>query len=465
MRRFLVAAAAVAMLCDTVARSATAEALARDIFQQLIEINTTDDTTAAAEAMAARLRTAGFAQADVQVLGPNPRKGNLVARYRGAGVRRPLLLLAHLDVVPARRQDWSVDPFAFVEKGGHFYGRGASDDKAMASILAANFIRLRQEGFAPDRDLILALTADEESGRFNGVEWLLKEHPELLDAALAINEGGSGEMRDGRNVVNEIQASEKVYQDFRLEVANPGGHSAKPVHENAIYRLSSALLRISDYEFPINVTEVTREYFAKMAALQSDGRTAADMRAVAQSAPDPAAAERLSRASAHFNALLRTTCVATRLQAGHANNVLPQSAAAVVNCRLVPGEAVAGVRAALADAIDDGAVTIAPIGVTQSSGASPLTPEIMQAVESVTAVMWPDVIVVPVMGVGASDGVFLRNAGIPTYGVEGIFRDVDDDRAHGRDERVGVRQYIDALEFHYRLIKELSSSSQPRMTK
>jgi acetylornithine deacetylase/succinyl-diaminopimelate desuccinylase-like protein len=433
---------------------------ARDIYKQLIEINTTDsvgNVTRAAEAMAERLKAAGFPAADVQVLGPDPRKGNLVARYRGTGGRRPLLLLAHLDVVEARREDWTSDPFTFLEKDGYFYGRGTADDKAMASILTANLIRLKEEGFAPDRDLILALTADEEGGTFNGVDWLIKNHRNLIDAELALNEGGSGQMKNGKYLINEVQASEKVYQDFRLESKNAGGHSSRPVKDNAIYHMAEALARLGAFEFPLNMNEVTRGYFEKMAGFQADPKVAADMRAVAQAAPDRQAAARLAAASPYYNALMRTTCVATRLDGGHANNALPQTAAANVNCRILPGEAPAAIKQQLIGVLADPTITVTFVDEAKPSAPSPLTPAVMRPLESITHALWPGVVVVPVMGTGATDGLFLRNAGIPTYGTEGVFGEIDDNRMHGRDERVGVKQYFEGLEFQYRLIKALAS--------
>jgi acetylornithine deacetylase/succinyl-diaminopimelate desuccinylase-like protein len=436
-------------------------ALAKDIFKQLIEINTTDsvgNVTKAAEAVAGRLRKAGFPPADVQVLGPDPRKGNLVARYHGGGTKRPLLLVAHLDVVEANREDWSFDPFVFLEKDGYFYGRGTADDKAMASIFTANLIRLKEEGFRPDRDLILALTADEEGGNFNGVEWLVKNHRDLIDAGLAINEGGSGQMRNGRYLVNEVQASEKVYQDFALATANPGGHSSRPVRDNAIYHLAAGLSRLAAFDFPVHMTEVSRAYFQRMADLQTDATVAADMRAIAASRPDPQAAARLAAASPYYNALMRTTCVATRLAGGHANNALPQAATANVNCRILPGELATTIRQALIDLLGDPSIAVSFVGEPKPSEPSSLTPEIMHAVESITDAIWPGLKVAPVMSTGATDSLYLRNAGIPTYGVEGIFYDIDDNRLHGRDERVGSTQYFDGLEFQYRLIKALASS-------
>jgi acetylornithine deacetylase/succinyl-diaminopimelate desuccinylase-like protein len=442
------------------AQSRPFDARALEIFKELIEINTTDsvgNTTKAAEAMAARLTAAGFAASDVQVLGPEARKGNLIARYRGTGARRPFLLLAHLDVVEARREDWSFDPFVFLEKDGYFYGRGTGDDKAMASHLTATLIRLKLEGFKPDRDLILALTADEEGGNFNGVDWLVRNHRTLIDAELAINEGGSGQMKNGRYLINELQATEKVYQDFRLESRNPGGHSSRPPKDNAIYHLANGLARLGRYDFRVNMNEITRAYFERMAGLQTDATLAADMRAVARATPDRQAVARLAAASSYYNALMRTTCVATRLEGGHANNALPQTAAANVNCRILPGEAPAAIKQKLVEVLADPSIAVSFVDEAKPSAPSPLKPEVMQAIESITKAMWPGVIVVPAMGTGATDGLYLRNAGIPTYGVEGIFYDIDDDRSHGKDERVGVKQYFEGLEFQYRLIKALAS--------
>jgi len=445
------------------AQSRPQDARAKEIFKQLIEINSTDtpagSVTKAAEAVAARLKAAGFPAADVTVAGPDPRKFNLVARYRGTGTRKPLLLLAHLDVVEAKREDWSFDPFVFLERDGFFYGRGTSDDKSMAATLTANLIRLKEDGFKPDRDLILALTADEEGGNFNGVQWLLKNKRDLIDAEIAINEGGSGQMKKGKYQINQVQAAEKVYQDFHLESRNPGGHSSRPVRDNAIYHLSDALGRLAKFEFPANLGEITRTYFERMAAFEADSRLATAMRAVAQPTPDRQAVRQLSVASSYYNALMRTTCVATRLEGGHANNALPQLAAANVNCRILPGESPASVKAKLEEAIADPKVTVAFVDEATPSQPSPLTPSVMEPIETISSAMFPGVIVVPVMGTGATDGLYLRNAGIPTYGVEGIFYELDDNRSHGRDERVGVKQFYEGLEFQYRLIKALASKA------
>jgi acetylornithine deacetylase/succinyl-diaminopimelate desuccinylase-like protein len=453
MLRFLIGALLVTLADDTAQNQLT-----RDIYKELVEINTTDsvgDTTKAAEAMAGRLKAAGFSEADVQVFGPTPRKGNLVARYRGTGHRRPLLLLAHLDVVEAPAADWSVDPFRFLERDGFFWGRGTTDDKAMAAVWVATFIRLRQEHYTPDRDIILALTADEEGGNYNGVQWLIANHRDLVNAEYALNEGGESQMKDGNYLMNALQPSEKAYQSFRLEVRNAGGHSSRPAKDNAIYRLAEGLTRLSKFDFPPRLNEVTREYYARMASLYS-GQTSADMKAVAKNPQDRAALSRLSK-SPYDNALLRTTCVATRLEAGYAENALPQTARAIVNCRILPGDSPAEVRSTLIRVLDDPKISVASISDAVVSKPSPLNPEVLGAVERVTGQMWPGVRVIPIMSTGATDGLYLRNAGIPTYGVSGFFQDVDDTRAHGRDERLGVKQFYEGREFLYRLVKALSS--------
>ncbi len=436
------------------------DSLARDIFKQLIEINTTESTggsTPATEAMAARLRAGGFAADDIRVLGPNPRKANLVARYRGTGQRRPLLLLAHLDVVEARREDWSVDPFTFLERDGYFYGRGTSDMKDMAACWVANLLELKRQGYRPDRDIVLALTADEETGDSNGADWLLQQHRDLVDAALCLNEGGGGQMQHGRYVANAVQAAEKVFQSFALEVHNKGGHSSLPTKDNAIYRLAAALSRLAPYEFPARLNEVTRAFFDRMAQVEH-GEVARDMRAITAAPPDTAALERLT-GSPYYNALLRTTCVPTELQGGHAENALPQLARAVVNCRMLPDESADAVRQALIGRVADPEVSVTPLAPPRPGPASPLSPDVMDALDRVTAAMWPGVPVVPVMSTGSTDGKFFRMAGVPTYGL-GAFEEVDDSRAHGRDERLGVRQFYEEREFLYRLIRALTGDPQ-----
>jgi acetylornithine deacetylase/succinyl-diaminopimelate desuccinylase-like protein len=395
------------------------------------------------------LKAAGI---ETQILGPDPRKGNLVARYRGTGERKPIVLLAHLDVVEARPEDWSFDPFKFLEKDGFYYGRGTTDDKAQASIWVANLIRLKQENYQPDRDIILALTADEEGGKFNGVAWLLKNHRELVDAAFALNEGGAGLLRKGARIQNGVQASEKVFQSFRLEVRNAGGHSSVPRKDNAIYQLAAALDRLSQFDFPVKLNEVTATWFERSAKIQNNP----DLELVTHHPPDANAVARLA-GNPYFNALMRTTCVATMLEGGHAENALPQMARATVNCRMLPGESADGVQKTLITVVADPNVKISPIEPAKPSAPSPLSEEVMKPIEAITAKMWPGVPVVPLMGTGATDSLYFRQAGIPAYGVSGIFHDVDDNREHGRDERIGTKEYYDGLDFLYQLVKALTS--------
>lgn len=436
--------------------------MAKDFLRELIEIDTTDstgNTTTAADAMAAHLIAAGFPSEDVQVLGPNETNGNLVARYRGRNLdRKPLLLLAHIDVVEADRADWTLDPFTFTEQDGYYYGRGTTDDKDEAAIHIANLIRLKQEGFQPDRDIIVALTTDEEGGDDNGVQWLLANHPDLIDAEYALNEGGSGSIRDGVHVANSVQASEKVYQSFTLEVTNPGGHSSLPVKDNAIYRLADALIRIRAYDFPVVLNDITRTFFDRSADLE-EGDLASAMRGILENPPDPAAAAFLSR-TPYYNSRLRTTCVATKLDAGHAENALPQRARATVNCRVLPGTSTDVVHYTLITVIGDGDVSITAVAEAKPSPPSPLTPEVLGPIETVTEEMWPGVPVIPIMSTGATDGLFLRNAGIPVYGVSGLFSDINDNRAHGQNERILINSYFEGQEFLYRLTTRLARSDE-----
>src|SRR5436309_4783182 len=433
---------------------------AHDIFEQLININTTassGSTTIAANAMAKRLTVAGFPAADVQIMGVDGSKNyKLVARIPGTGREKAILLLAHLDVVEAKREDWSLDPFTFVERDGYFYGRGTQDIKDGGAILVATFVRLKQEGYRPNRDLILALTTGEEGGGdYNGIEWLLAHHRELIDAAYVLNmDGGDPVVMNGKRLMRPVQASEKVYVTFKLEVHNPGGHSSLPTKDNAIYRLASALGRVSAYEFPAQLNEITRAFFQRMSGLQQ-GTLAADMAAVAGPVPDSAAMRRLSDVSPLYNAQLRTTCVATQLAGGHAENALPQTASATVNCRMLPGTPSDDVQRALTEAVHDSAVAITVVSAAVPSPPSPLKPEIMDPIERVTRRLW-NIPVVPVMETGATDGLYFRNAGIPVYGVSGVFVDINDIRAHGRDERIGVQDYYDGAEYIYQLVKEVS---------
>ena len=443
--------------------------LSRDIFKQLIEINTTDSvgsTTVAAEAMAQRLRDAGFPASDVVVLGPNARKGNMVARLHGSGTHKPVLLIGHLDVVEARRSDWTIDPFQFVEKDGYFYGRGTQDMKSDDAVWVADLIRLKKEGFKPDRDLILALTADEEGGLSNGVDWLLKNHRDLIDAEFVLNSDGGGvDTKNGKPVIISMDATEKLYADFQLTVTNPGGHSSLPVPDNAIYHLADGLGRLERFQFPVELNDVTLAYFRRMAAVET-GQKAADMLAILNSTPDPAAVSRLSHDPLQ-NAEMRTTCVATRLDGGHANNALPQTAGANVNCRILPGHTREEVRQALIRALGDPKINV---GYVEHSGrvldsapnaqALPpvkLRPGVMKALEQIAGQMWPGTPVIPTMSTGASDGVYTNAAGMPIYGISGIGIDMDDVRAHGRDERLRVDSFYQGVDFYYRYLKALTS--------
>jgi acetylornithine deacetylase/succinyl-diaminopimelate desuccinylase-like protein len=454
----------VAAVAQTSEGSGTPDArhkLARDIFQELIEINTTltVGSTKAVEAMAVRLRTAGFPESDIQVVGPHPQHMNLVVRYRGRGVLRPILFISHLDVVEALRQDWSVDPFIFLEKDGFFYGRGTTDIKCEDADLVANLIRLKQEGYIPNRDIIVALTEDEENGDANGVQWLLANRRDLIDADYCINpDGGGGEIRSGKPVVMEIQTSEKVYCDYRLEARNKGGHSSLPVKDNAIYRLAGALTRLAAFDFPIRLNETTRLFFARSAAHET-GQMRSDLTAMAKTPLDSAAANRLAQSSAYLNALMRTTCVATMMNGGHAENALPQSARANVNCRMLPDDSPENVMATLKSVIADTQVAITRLVMSTQGPLSPLRKDVMEPLESVTAIMWPGVVVIPTMSTGASDGKFLRIAGIPVYGISGMFTDIDDVRAHGRDERLGVKEFYKGVDFMYSFIKAVTSGS------
>ncbi len=443
--------------------------LARALLKQLIEIDTTDtergDNTRAARAMADALLDAGLPAEDVQVLVPAgfPTKGNLVARLRGKNPNAaPILLLAHIDVVEALPEDWSPDirPFEFMEQGGYFYGRGTSDDKDECAIHTANLIRLHREGFVPERDIVIALTADEEGGTRNGVQFLLEEHRELIDAAFALNEGGGGMERNGRKVSNNVQGAEKVYQSFDFAARNPGGHSSLPVKKNAIYDLSQALLAVQEHEFPVMLNEVTEEFFARAAELIG-GETGEAMRRIAVDPDDAGALAILSRQPA-YNARLRTTCVATQIEGGHAENALPQMARANVNCRLLPDHDPVEVAKALQELVDPFGVTVEPKAEATPSPPSPLTDEVLGAITRITEEMWPGVPVLPTMSTGATDGLYLRNAGILVYGVSGIFGDMDDVRAHGQDERIRIDHFHEGQEFLYRLVKALAGVPRQR---
>jgi acetylornithine deacetylase/succinyl-diaminopimelate desuccinylase-like protein len=459
---FLPTVLALAVLA---ARGAGAEGLtpeqqrAHDIYKELVEIDTTTatgDTARAAEAMAARLKAAGFAEADVHAFSPAPRKGDLVARLHGSGARKPILLMAHLDVVPASRDDWSVDPFKLTEKDGYFYARGSADDKYMAASFIANLIRYRNEGYKPDRDIIVALETDEEISDRDGlgIQWLIKNHRDLIDAEFALNEGGGVGLKDGKPIRISIQTSEKVWLDYQLDVKNKGGHAAVPMKDNAIYHLAEGLVRLSKFSFPPHLNETTRAFFERSAQLES-GQTAADMRAIAADKPDQQAMSRLS-ANPVYNALLRTTCVATMLEAGNAVNALPQLASAKVNCRMLPGESAEELKATLQRVLADDQITVTQIGTATLSPPSVLNEEIGGSIEKLSREYWPGAILLPVMSAGATDGSFLRDAGIPTYGHSGMAIEIGDSGIHGKDERVPIKSFYQGNEYLYRLVKMLA---------
>jgi acetylornithine deacetylase/succinyl-diaminopimelate desuccinylase-like protein len=445
--------------------------LSHDIFRELVEINTTDSvgsTTLAAEAMRQRLLAAGFLPADAQVLGPNGRKGNLVARLHGGGAHKPLLIIGHLDVVEARREDWTTNPFEFVEKDGYYYGRGTQDMKVSDAAAVTAFIRFKREGFRPDRDIVLALTADEEGGKSNGVDWLLRNHRDLVDAAFALNPDGGGVTSvKGKPLDLDIEASEKLYADFQLTATNPGGHSSLPTPDNAIYHIADALSHLQRAPFPFELNEVTRTYFERRAPLES-GPTADDMRAIVRTPPDQAAIARLSR-DARYNSTLRTTCIATRLSGGHANNALPQMAQANVNCRILPGHSAEEIRQRLIAIFADPQIVVRFVdnayNVTDrapdTKAFPPILPDpaILRPLERVAAQMWPGIPVIPDMETGASDSIYTIAAGIPTYGINGVAIDQDDVRAHGKDERVRTAAFYGGVEFFYRYLKELTGST------
>ena len=415
--------------------------------------------------MAKRFIDAGFPAADVRVLVPpkDSTKGNLVVRYRGRSASRgkPILLLAHLDVVAALRSDWPRDPFTLFEENGFFYGRGTADDKAMASIFVANLLKYKAEGWRPDRDLILALTADEEGGDANGVEFLIANHKDLIDAAYSINEGGGGTMiPDGagvRPLLNSIQAAEKVPENYTLTVRNRGGHSSIPRPDNAIYSLANGLARLGRFTFPVALNPVSRGFFEQTAKVERS-QFAAAMRAIVANPLDSAAAARLST-HAGYASMLRTTCVATKLAGGQAENALPQTATANVNCRIVPTSSAAETEATLKRVLADSSISLTYVDSIRErfpKSADAVIPELMTAVSDLTKQMFGDIPVIPVMSTGATDGRFLRAAGIPTYGVSGIFSLPGETNSHGRDEKLRTKSYYDGLAFLDALVRRVS---------
>jgi acetylornithine deacetylase/succinyl-diaminopimelate desuccinylase-like protein len=433
--------------------------LAHDIYKELVEIDTTTatgDTALAALAMSGRLKAAGFTDEEVHVFLPAPHKGNLVARLKGSGARKPILLVAHLDVVPARREDWSVDPFKLTEKDGYYYARGSSDDKYMGASFITNLIRYRQEAYRPDRDIIVALETDEEilDRDALGIQWLLRHHRDLIDAEFALNEGGPVGLKDGKPIRVSVQTSEKVSVSFQLDVTNSGGHSSVPRADNAIYQLAEGLTRLAKFSFPVRLNETTRAYFERMAQFESE-ETAADIHALLSDNPDVAAIERLSARPA-YNAQLRTTCVATMLEGGHAVNALPQSARAKVNCRILPGQPVEEVKVTLQQVLADDHIKLTQLENGVISQPSELREDVIGAIEKLSQEFWSGAVVMPIMSSGATDGSYLRNAGIPTYGHSGMANDINENRAHGKDERVPVASFYKGDEYLYRLVKLLA---------
>ena len=448
------------------AQSAAGEQRFRELYRELVETNTTfsaGNCTLAAERMAARLRNAGFGDAQLHLFVPpgHPHEGGLVAVYPGRDSNlKAVLLLAHIDVVEAKREDWTRDPFTLVEENGSFYARGAVDDKAEAAIWVDTLVRLREASYRPRRAIKVALTCGEESaaGAVNGARWLTENQRELIDAAFALNEGARGELDGGgKRVALEIQAGEKTSQNFHLEVTNPGGHSSLPVKDNAIYHLAAALLKIEGYTFPAQFTDANRAYFSGQARIQAArGATevANAMTALVANPHDEQAIALVSATDPGWNATLRTTCVATMLDAGHAVNALPQRARANINCRIFPGVSVESVRTQLEQLIADPAVTVTALTVRgPSSPPPPLTAQVMGPVQKLATQFWPGVPVLPILQPGATDGQFLNATGIPTYGIEPLFLGPDLGHIHGLNEYVGVRSLLECRDFLYRLVK------------
>lgn len=464
----MLAACAVSIL--PASAQSTVAPLAEQLLKQLVDINTTDamGTTGAARAMRERLLSAGFAPADVVLVGSNPNKQNMVARLRGTGAKPPILLIGHLDVVQARRQDWTTDPFQLTVKNGYFYGRGTQDMKDGDAIFVATLMRMKQEGYRPDRDIILALTAAEEGGTDNGVQWLLANRRDLIKAAFVLNADGGGiDAIHGVPQYLAVDASEKLYADFQLSTVDRGGHSSLPRPDNAIYELMAALGKVQRHQFPVELNSVTRGYFEARSRIDH-GQVAADERAVLATPPNQAAVRRLSEDSL-ANATLRTTCVATRLSGGDANNALPQNAEALVNCRIMPGHSARETQLKLAALIGDRGVTIRYISddgavhaeapTTLSNAPVALSPEVMQPLASLTTAMW-HVPVVPDMATGASDGKYTNAAGMPTYALSGVAIDEDNVRAHGRDENIGIASFDRGAGFYYRFLKLLTAGNR-----
>jgi acetylornithine deacetylase/succinyl-diaminopimelate desuccinylase-like protein len=449
MRKLLLLLAATTAFAQTAYQS-----LARDVLKELIEINTTDttgDNTRAAVAVATRFRKAGYPEADVKVLGPQPRKGNVVVRLRGTGSAKPVLFIGHLDVVEALRSDWSVDPFRLTEEGGFFFGRGSQDTKGNDAMMVAAFLRMKQENFRPSRDLILALTADEEGGPANGIDWLVTQHRDLIDAEYCINtDGGGGLLKNGKPVLLGMDAAEKIYLSFKLEVTDSGGHSSLPTKDNPIFRLSDALSRLGKFDFPVHLFDVSRSYFESSASLEG-GQDGEDMKRLVQNPNDPAVIARLS-ATPRFNATLRTTCVATQLSGGHAENALPQLATATVNCRILPVEKPDDIQKMLEGVLADPTIKISRLAEPVLAQQKPMDPNVLKLMKDASQKIWPGVPMIISMSTGATDSIYLLRAGMPVYNTSGLFIDEHELRAHGRDERISAKWFDQGTDFMYELV-------------
>lgn len=459
MRAALLALAITTFGGATSAQELTPDRAAfRSIYEQLVEIDTSPSTgscTRAVEAMLVHLRNAGYSEADARVIIPEgaPEDGNLVATLRGTS-SRAVLLLAHIDVVDARREDWERDPFTLVEENGFFYARGAADDKAMAAVFLDLMVRLRRENFRPRRTLKLALTCGEEtSNRVNGVEYLLRNHRRWMQADFAINEGAGGMLSpQGQPIALNVQAGEKIHQVMTLTVTNPGGHSSRPTPENAIYRLSRGLDRLSQHQFPIEINAVVRTSFERMAPI-AGGEVGEAMARIARNPGDADAAAILAR-DPSYNAVMRTTCVATQVDAGHAPNALPQRAVATLSCRVLQGHTPEEVQAELQRAVADPQIAVEIVRRREGSRPPQLTRAIMTPVERVAARMWPGVPIIPMMTPGATDGRYLNNAGIPTYGMSGMFSTPGETNAHGLNEKIRVRSLYEGRDFLDAIVRE-----------
>ncbi|QNQ10172.1 M20/M25/M40 family metallo-hydrolase [Sphingomonas alpina] len=431
-----------------------------DLYKEMVETNTTlsvGSCTQAAAQVATRLKAAGYTDADITTFAvpDHPKEGGIVAVLPGTSkMLKPMLLLAHLDVVEAKREDWTRDPFKLIEEGGYYYARGSADDKSMAAVWADLMIRFKKDGYRPKRMIKMALTCGEETTyAFNGAQWLAQNKADLIAAEFALNEGGGGDTDGkGKVIVQTMQVGEKAVQNFRLEATNAGGHSSIPIRDNAIYELSDALARVRDYEFPVLMTDTTKAFFAKAGAARTD-KIGAAMVAIAAN-PQDKAAEAIVSTDRTYHSMLRTTCVATLLDGGHANNALPQRAGANVNCRMFPGQTLAQTQAALAAAIGDAKVTITPVPPIRPTAVPPsLDPRIMGPAETLVKKYFPGVPLVPVMSTGATDGIFLEAVGIPTYGVPGIWGDPDGNGAHGLNERIEVRSLFTGRDYLTDLVK------------